>query len=65
MSKRVERTGMALEMEIMRQCAERLQKLPKAARCRVADWLQQSALDAEEAPPQAVDTKQAELFPSG
>lgn len=61
MGKRIERTGMELEMEVMRQCAERLKKLPRAARCRVADWLQQSALDDASETTVAVDTRQTEL----
>ena len=55
---------MDLEMEVMRKCARELKLLPSAARMRVADWLQQSALDIEANTP-GPDPRQPELFERG
>jgi hypothetical protein len=67
MSKRIERVGMDLEMEVMRRCARELEKLPVRARIRVADWIQQSALDTEVPEPPLTDPnkKQQDIFPGG
>lgn len=61
MGKRLQRTGTELELFVMQQCERALRSLPKAARCRVADWLQQSALDSEEKAPEK-DPNQREIF---
>ena len=52
-------------MEIMRQCAARLAKLPAAAQCRVATWLVQSSADQLQNAalvPQPLDPRQEPLF---
>ena len=64
MANRIVRTGMDLEMEVMRKCARELKLLPQAARMRVADWLQQSALDIEANTPGS-DPRHPELFERG